>query len=413
GAALAGARTRSREHTRTAVLHSANLVLRHDISMHDRLTHAVMAGGQGSLASALKELSGLDAGTLDAFGNLIAWAGARRPDPDPGDGQGRRLRTMNRAMAAHGPVRDGSCVVAVAQLAGQAAGGVVLLDPEGTAGDAELSAIRYASSLLALEITRLQNLGESRAQARIKLALELVSSGDDQSQLSRAQSLGYNLLRPHRVVSVEPAPGSVGSAGSLFDAVSRAARALSVGELLAPRTDDVIILADKEAAWDLLHERVVTESGGVRCSIGVGGQCEQVPGFVRSHREAKQALRIQAAAGKPDNVIVYDDLGVYRVLATEADTSAMESFVADWLGVLMRYDAARGTDLVLTLTEFLECGGSYNKAASALSVHRSTLKYRLKRIRDVSGHELSVPDTQFNLQVATRAWRTLQVLRAS
>ena len=48
-----------------------------------------------------------------------------------------------------------------------------------------------------------------------------------------------------------------------------------------------------------------------------------------------------------------------------------------------------------------------------LSVHRSTLKYRLGRIRQVSGHDLGVPDIQFNLQVATHAWRTLEALRPS
>jgi len=37
-------------------------------------------------------------------------------------------------------------------------------------------------------------------------------------------------------------------------------------------------------------------------------------------------------------------------------------------------------------------------------VHRSTLKYRLNRIRQVSGYDLSLPDNQFNLQLATRAW---------
>jgi DNA-binding PucR family transcriptional regulator len=44
-------------------------------------------------------------------------------------------------------------------------------------------------------------------------------------------------------------------------------------------------------------------------------------------------------------------------------------------------------------------------------VHRSTLKYRLRRIHEVSGHDLGLPDVQFNLHVATRAWRTLRVLR--
>ena len=36
-----------------------------------------------------------------------------------------------------------------------------------------------------------------------------------------------------------------------------------------------------------------------------------------------------------------------------------------------------------------------------------TLKYRLGRIRAVSGHDLGTPDVKFNLQVATRAWRTM------
>jgi DNA-binding PucR family transcriptional regulator len=72
-----------------------------------------------------------------------------------------------------------------------------------------------------------------------------------------------------------------------------------------------------------------------------------------------------------------------------------------------------GAQLVRTLSEYLDRGGSYASTATALSVHRSTLKYRLRRIREVSGYDLSSPDTQFNLQLATRAWRTLQALRSA
>jgi DNA-binding PucR family transcriptional regulator len=46
-------------------------------------------------------------------------------------------------------------------------------------------------------------------------------------------------------------------------------------------------------------------------------------------------------------------------------------------------------------------------------VHRSTLKYRLQRIRELTGFELGDPETLFNLQLATRAWMTLQALRDS
>jgi DNA-binding PucR family transcriptional regulator len=43
-------------------------------------------------------------------------------------------------------------------------------------------------------------------------------------------------------------------------------------------------------------------------------------------------------------------------------------------------------------------------------VHRNTLKYRLQRIRDIAGCDLSDPPTRFNLQLATRAWQVLKGL---
>jgi len=158
---------------------------------------------------------------------------------------------------------------------------------------------------------------------------------------------------------------------------------------------------------------VVAELHGGRCRIGVGGQCQAVEDFPRSYREAELAMRVQKASGGPEQVTVYDDLGVYKVLASANDTSSIERFVDEWLARLIDYDSAHGTQLVLTLSEYLECGGNYDASAKALSVHRSTLKYRLNRIRQVSGYDLSHPDNQFNLQLATRAWRTLQALRQS
>jgi DNA-binding PucR family transcriptional regulator len=65
------------------------------------------------------------------------------------------------------------------------------------------------------------------------------------------------------------------------------------------------------------------------------------------------------------------------------------------------------------LSRYLECGGNYTATADALALHRNTLKYRLQRIREISGHDLNDPDTRFNLQFATRAWQTLQALRDS
>lgn len=411
GLVLAGDRQRERILADLADLRVANLALRQSMAVHDRLTQVTMRGeGQEGIARAVHELTGHPAGIEDAFGNIVSWAGADRPDLGHRDAR-VQARLLQRVRAGQGAVRDGARLVSVAWVAGAALGLVVLADPDKTAGHAERAVVEYATIALAMEIARLQGLDESLARVRASLVLDLVNGEEEATALSRAQALGYDLRRPHRVVVVECRADSGPDMEQFSWAVRRAARGVGAGSLLASRPGDVIILTDAEVSWQVFHAHVETEAHGLPCSAGVGGQCHEVADFPRSHREAQLALRIQEAVGKTEQVTVFDDLGVYQLLATEADTSAMESFVRDWLGSLLDYDGVHGTELTRTLTEFLGCGGSYADTARVLLVHRSTLKYRLRRIREVSGHDMGAPEVQFNLQVATRAWRTLQALR--
>jgi DNA-binding PucR family transcriptional regulator len=108
---------------------------------------------------------------------------------------------------------------------------------------------------------------------------------------------------------------------------------------------------------------------------------------------------------------VFADLDVLRMLASVDDLTDVEVFVRKWLGALAEYDERKNTELVKTLTQYLQHGGGYEATSRALSVHRSTLKYRLQRIRELTGFDLGDPETHFNLELATRAWLTLQALR--
>ena len=60
------------------------------------------------------------------------------------------------------------------------------------------------------------------------------------------------------------------------------------------------------------------------------------------------------------------------------------------------------------MSQYLECGGSYDATAGALIIHRSTLRYRLSRIREILHVDLAAVDTRLNLHVATRAWQVLE-----
>jgi sugar diacid utilization regulator len=413
GVALANARMHLREREQAEELQAANFALHRSMEIHDRLTKVAFGGeGQQGIASAVYELTDRPVAIEDRFGNLQAWAGPGRQDSYPKDEPDRRDRLLGQAMAAAGPLRDGERLVSVALLGGIPVAMIVLHDPDGKAGDTERVALEHATTVLAMEVTRLQNLAQADTRLQTNFVLDLVGGADGGMLMNRAQALGYDLGRRHRVVVVESYHGD-DEIDTFFHAVSRAARAVRVGSLLAPRLHDVVALADTEAPWERFWARIVTELQGGRCRIGVGGSCRELDEFPHSCREAELALRIQKTARGPEQVTLFDTLGVYKVLATANDTSAMERFVTEWLGGLIDYDSEHGTQLVLTLSEYLDCGGNYDASAQALLVHRSTLKYRLRRIRQVSGHDIGLPDVQFNLQVATRAWRTLQALRES
>ena len=415
GVALANAHLHGREREQATKLGAANLALRRSMEIHDRLTTVALGGeGQDGIAQAVYELTGCPVAIEDRFGNRRAWAGPGEPDPGPKAGLDERDRLLARIVAAGAPVRDGNRVISVALLGGVPAAVLVLSDPAGKFGDTERVAVEHATTVLAMEVARLQNLAENDARMRVDIVLDLITGKgpDDPGVLNRAQAIGYDLHRPHRVVVTDGGRGGEDIAG-FFRAAGRAAQAVRAGSLLAPRFHDVVLLADTEVPWEKFHGFVVSELGGGSCRVGVGGRCAELDEFPRSYQEAQLALRIQKTIGGPEQVTRFDDLGVYKVLSTADDASAMERFMKEWLGTLIDYDAVHGSQFVLTLSEYLDCGGNYDATARALSVHRSTLKYRLGRIRQISGHDLGLPDAQFNLQLATRAWRTLQALRQS
>lgn len=417
GVALANARLHAQERSTSEELAKVNAALaetvhalRRSMDIHERLTEVAISGeGQEGIARAVHELTGYPVAVEDRYGNLRAWAGPHQPDPYPKDLAARREELLRRAVSSARPIRDGGRLLIVAQPRGDLLGVLLLVDPAATAGDHELVALEHGATVLAMELARLRSLAETELRLRRDLVDELLVGADEQSALGRAEALGYDLERWHRVVVVE---GQADSTDALFHAVRRAAAAKGAGSLLVSRAGTMVLLANQDLDWEELRGAILRELGGGRCRLGVGGGCRRVGDFPGSYREAQIALSIQAASAGSGRATVFDDLGVYRLLSRLEDSAEVERFVRDWLGTLLDYDQRRQSELVKTLSVYLEHGGNYDATARALVVHRSTLKYRLQRIRELSGHDLNDPDSHFNLQLATRAWTTLRTLRS-
>ena len=410
GVALANARLYGRERAIAEELRIANLALQQSMEIHQRLTRVALAGEEHEgLAQAVHELTGYPVALEDRYGNLVAWAGPDRPDPYPKVTPARREQVLRRAEAGH-PIREGDRLLVVAKSGDDVMGIVNLIDPEGTAGEHEQVALEHAGTVLSMKLARLQTLAETELRLRRDLVEELLAGADEAAALNRSLALGYDLGKVHRVVVVE-GKSRDGDEEAFFHAVRRAARDVGVGSLVVARSGTVVAFSDSpEEPWERFRGAILEGLGrGGSCRVGVGGPCERPRDYPRSHREAQLALKIQKAGGGRGQISVYEDLGVYQVLSDDADS--LERFVRRWLGPLLDYDARKGSQLVATVGAYLDAGGNYDATAEALSMHRSGLKYRLQRIREVSGFDLTDPEVQFNLQLANRAWRTLRALR--
>ncbi|MEU5882075.1 PucR family transcriptional regulator ligand-binding domain-containing protein [Spirillospora sp. NPDC047279] len=73
------------------------------------------------------------------------------------------------------------------------------------------------------------------------------------------------------------------------------------------------------------------------------------------------------------------------------------------LGAVIAYDRDVRSDLLGTLTEFLACSGSWTTCARRLNVHVNTLRYRIRRIEELTGRDLSTLDDRVDLLLALRA----------
>jgi sugar diacid utilization regulator len=251
----------------------------------------------------------------------------------------------------------------------------------------------------------------SRSLADVELRLhrdlvdDLVAGTDDESAYARADAVGHDLRGPHYVVVLQWQ--GVPNDDSAVGAVARAVCGLGLKALCSRRSGALVLLVYGRPDNAALYRAVSAELANAAGAIGVGGRCATPAEFPRSFSEAMRALRIRQASRSPHGLTAFEQLGLYRILDTGESRDEIVSFVREWLGDLLDYDSHKNADLVRTLSQFLERGGNYDKTAAALLIHRSTLRYRLSRIKEITGLDLNDVDDRLNLHVATRAWLVL------
>jgi sugar diacid utilization regulator len=383
---------------------------------------------------------------LDAFGDVSAAveAGAGLPEVARAT-----ARALNASVAV---VDDAASVLAVAAqspdderavLAGapgrevlplrvaDAAVGELRYRPRGEPPPQAL--VRMVGTLIALEVERSRAPERASEAAVASFVCDLLERRvtDRDNIVARGNELGSDLSAGASVIVARAHPHRPQEGdwrARVLAMAERGARGVAPGALAAPvqvsvtrggqapgAAELVVIVPAKDPG---LSERVATAlqrelDSNLQAFSTVIGVSRPATDPVDVHRagfEALLAANVAEAQGRA--LLSFEDTGAYRLLlpAMSDDPGELERFHQETVAPLLAYDEQYETELVRTLETFLDEDGSVARTSEKLFTHRHTVRYRLERVRELTGLDVSSTDGRERLGLGLKAMRVLGIM---
>ncbi|MEV6101775.1 helix-turn-helix domain-containing protein [Nocardia sp. NPDC051981] len=146
------------------------------------------------------------------------------------------------------------------------------------------------------------------------------------------------------------------------------------------------------------------ERTGLR--VGIGRTVREPEAIALSRGDAERVLRILRERERGNRLATIRSVRTDLMLVCLADAAVRdERPYGDAVARLLHYDAEHRGDLTGTLAAYLEAFGDITRAASMVHVHPNTFRYRLGRLCEVGGLDLTDPDARFEALIDLRLHR--------
>ncbi|MEA2312727.1 MAG: hypothetical protein QOE28_2695 [Solirubrobacteraceae bacterium] len=400
----------------TNLVNEQYAVLRRALAAHERLERIVLSEqGLDGVVGALAALLGGTALVFDGRGELLASRSAQRtPDPDSitdlAAELGERARSGARRGFGPGGEWEGRALalpVARAGADGEALpqAWLVAAKDGGALTEFDRLTLHQAVTIVALELLRRRMADDTERRLAGDVLSALVSGELAGAELARRlEPFG---LRDRAGILVLSPPRAIKAAAE--DALARALRDEVPAGLVAgtgrftcallqpPRGDDDELFALAER----LRARVARELGAEL--PGGAGRAVYTGDARRAFHEARCALEARALAGGANGAVAtYRDLGSFQLLLSLQDDEALRLFCDSILAPIEDGEGAYGGELMRSLEAFIECNGQWERAARQLYCHRHTLRYRIRRVEELTGRSLDSARDRIDFWLALR-----------
>jgi PucR family transcriptional regulator, purine catabolism regulatory protein len=260
----------------------------------------------------------------------------------------------------------------------------------------------HALSLFAIELAKSRAVADAERRLQGDFFDALAAGSTPAGEIARGLAR-FGFAKEGRVVVLSFEGGEpAGLAYACEDELSRADAAY----LISRHDAGVHVLVSEDPARDLddLRKRV-EERLGADVRLGAGGAVEAAE-TGRSLREARYALQVCRLEGW--GAAGFGDLGTYRLLLSMAEPDALRAFSDAMLAPLDAYDRDHGGELQASLRGFLQHNARWETAAAELFVHRHTLRYRMRKVEELTGRDLSSSFDRMEFWLALRARELLE-----
>jgi sugar diacid utilization regulator len=283
------------------------------------------------------------------------------------------------------------------------------------------SMLRLVTTLIASEVERVrapERASEEAATAFLRAVLRReIADRDD--LLARGKELGTDLSAGSAVIVVRAHPRTATEDDwrrRLLAVAARGARSIAPGAIAAPSEVDaatvLVLIGDgdgetaRRVSASILRE---LESGlvGFTFALGRSRRAEDPRDAHRAGNEAMLAANV--VEGETDLAeMAFETTGTYQLLLPYmSDPAELKRFYSETVRPLVAYDEQYETDLLGTLSTFLECDANVNATAARLITHRHTIRYRFERVRELTGLDVQSTDGREKLSLGLKAMRVL------
>ena len=269
---------------------------------------------------------------------------------------------------------------------------------------------RHGAAVCALEMAKEKAIREAQKRVQGNVLEQFLGGMINEGEaLLRLTRLGYQPDQHYTTLFISGARENVPTARQIEALCNEQSSALGIGALVQPYGSAVIVFSegDENTARDLalaVQGRAI-ERYEARVVCGLGQCASDLRAWRESFEQARAAHRT-AQQWKLDAPLAFKDMGVDRLLSLLAGSSELTHFYHETLGELTD-NTPQNNEFISTLEAFFEEHGNLTRTAKRLHIHRNTLLYRMDRIREISGLDLSNPETRLAVHLALRIRRIL------